>query len=238
MKTLAVILTLFLMSMQISAQDKNAVSGKIVTEQNEGILKIRAAAINMSATYHSLNYIVVSVKKGKSGTSSNKQSGKFSLNPNETKTLAETTFNLQKNDGLKVFLFVKDEETDIVLSKDSLEINGAQFAKEVSFIPENKLELSGLTIDDTKTRVGQQFYDTFFKKYNQLSQKFQGTVIIAEQPTFGRNTRITVTIDDQLIYAFVARADEEAIEEEANRTLGLLTEYNSKSSLRNSQFKY
>lgn len=238
MKTLAVILTLFLMSMQISAQDKNAVSGKIVTEQNEGSLKIRAAAVNSSATYHSLNYIMVSVKKGKSGTSSNKQSGKFSLNPNETKTLAETTFNLQKNDGLKVFLFVKDEETDIVLSKDSLEINGAQFAKEVSFIPENKLELSGLTIDDTKTRVGQQFYDTFFKKYNQFSQKFQGTVIIAEQPTFGRNTRITVTIDDQLIYAFVARADEEAIEEEANRTLGVLTDYNSNSSLRNNQFKY
>lgn len=238
MKTLATILGIFFVVAKSSAQSQHGVTAKIITEQKEGSLQIRAAAISTSDTYHSLNYIMVSVKKGQSGSSSNKQSGKFSINPNETKTLAETNFNLRRNDGLKIYLFVKDEETDALLSKDSLEINGAQFAKEISFIPENKLELSGLMIDETKTRIGQQFYDAFFMKYNQLPKKFQGTVTVAELPGFGRSTRVTVMYDDQLVYVFVPRADDEAIAEEVTRTLAILEDYNAKSSVRNNQFKY
>jgi hypothetical protein len=146
--------------------------------------------------------------------------------------------NLSKNDGLKVFLFLKNEETDQVVSKDSLEINGKEFTSDVSYIPESNLELTGLTIDDTKTRIGQIFYDSFFKKYNQISQKFEGTITISEMPTFGRNTRILLTVDDQLIHAFLSKPDEESLDAEADKALANLIEYNSRNSLRNKEFKY
>lgn len=238
MKTLIAILVTFFLSNKAAAQKNSAIAGKIVTENKEGQIKIKAVASNKSEIYSALNYIMVSVKKGKSGNSTNKQSGKFSINPNETKTLSEMNINLSKNDGLKVFLFIKDEETDQVLAKDSLEINGNQFTSDVSYIPESNLELTGLTIDDTKTKVGQMFYESFFKKYNQVPQKVEGTIIVSEMPTFGRNTRILVTIDDQLIHAFLSKPDEESIDAEADIALANLVSYNSRNSLRNKEFKY
>ncbi|MBH1959841.1 MAG: hypothetical protein I8H68_07000 [Flavobacteriia bacterium] len=238
MKTLIAILVAFFLANHTSAQHISGITGKIKTENKEGLLKITATAINKSSIHHSLNYILVSVKKGKNGSSSNKQSGKFSLKPNETKTLAETNLNLTKQDALKVYLFVKDEESDELLSKDSLEVNPEKFSSAVSYIPESSIELVGLTIDETKTRLGQLFYESFFKKYNQIPKKFEGTVTISELPSFGRNSRIIVTQDDQMIHSFLTRPDEESIDAEADRAVANLAEYNSRNSLKNKEFKY
>lgn len=237
MKTLIAILVVFLF-VNTSAQETDGVTGKIITENIEGLLKIKAVATSNASTFSGLNYILVSVKKGKSGSSSNKQSGKFSLKPNESRAISEININLAKNDALKVYLFVNDDETNKVLSKDSLEVNTASFGSEVNFIPERNMELSGLTIDDTKTRLGQQFYEAFFKKYNQLSKKFEGTVTVSEQPTFGRNSRIMVSQDDQMIHNFFSKPDEELIESEADRALANLIEFNRRNSVRSKEFKY
>lgn len=238
MKTLITTLVAIFLANQHSAQNTDGIAGKIITEHTEGLLKIKATAISTSSTYYALNYIMVSVKKGTAGNSTNKQSGKFTLNPEETKTLAETTIRMAKNDGLKVYLFIKEEQSDRVLAKDSLEINAAQFGTDVSYIPENKLELSGLTIDDTKTRMGQLFYESFFKKYNQIPKKFEATITISEIPSFGRNSRITVSQDDQLIHSFFTKPDEELLEAEASRALAILVDYNSRKNVRNTEFKY
>lgn len=238
MKTLIVILIVLFLSLNLHAQSNEAITGKIMTENNEGRIKIKAAAISTAPTFKDLNYILISLKKGNSGTATNKQSGKFSLKPNETKILSEVDVNLAAKDGLKVYLFIKDEQSDRTVAKDSLEINAQQFAAETTYIPEKDLELPGLTIDDTKTRVGQLFYESFFKKYNQVPAKYEGTVIITELPSFGRNSRITVTQDDQIIYSFLSKPDEEALEAEAENALAYLSDYNAKEALRNREFKY
>lgn len=238
MKTLIATLVMLSLFTNLSAQKSTGVTGKIITENQDGLLKIKALAINGNDLYHDLNYILVSLKKGKSGTSSNKQSGKFSLKPNETKTLSEINLNIARKDGLKLFLFLKDEETDQLVSKDSLEINPNLFSSEVNYIPENNLELSGLTIDETKTRLGEMFYEAFFKKYNQIPKKYEGTITISELPTFGRSSQIMVTVDDQMIYNFISKPDEESIDQEVKRTLAYLEQYNYQNSLRNKEFKY
>jgi|SRR5690606_9360490 len=238
MKTLIAILTVLIVPGKIFAQKADEITGKIITENNEGQIKIKAAAISSSQTFKDLNYILITLKKGKSGTSSNKQSGKFSLQPNETRILSETEVNLGEKDGLKVYLFLKDEESDRTVAKDSLEVNPDQFAAQVTFIPEKDLELSGLTIDDTKTRMGQLFYEAFFKKYNQIPEKHEGTIIITEIPSFGRNSRITITIEDQIIYTFLSKPDEEAMEAEANSTIRYLADYTARQRLRDREFKY
>ncbi len=238
MKTLFAVLSVFFLCISLQAQETEGITGKIITETNEGRVKIKAAAVSSSQTFKDLNYILITLKKGKSGTSSNKQSGKFSLKPNETRILSETDVHLAEKDGLKVYLFLKDEESDRTIAKDSLEINAGQFAAEVMYIPEKDLELSGLTIDETKTRMGQLFYESFFKKYNQIPEKYDGTVMITELPSFGRNSRINVTVDDQVIYSFLSTPDEEALDSEAQNALNYLADYNAKQSLRDREFKY
>ncbi len=238
MNTLITILVVFFLTGTLSSQKKEGVIGKIITDNYNGLIKIRAVSENSSELYRDLNYILISLKKGKSGTSTNKQSGKFSLKPNETRTLSEVNINLQKNDGLKIFLLLKDETTDKLVAKDSVEINPNQFTADVDYIPETELELTGLTVDETKTRNGQMFYDSFFKKYNQMQRKFDGTITVTELPTFGRSTRIIVSLDGQVVHAFLPKPDEEELDNEADRALANLASYSARNSLRNKEFKY
>lgn len=238
MKTLIAILAVFFFAKKTSAQNSSDIAGKIITNTNNEMLNIKATVKNNSATHYDLNYILVSVKKGRSGNSSNKQSGKFAIKPNEVKVLSESSLRVTKNDAVKVFLFIKDEHSDKVLSKDSLEVNPNQFNDNVSYIPENEIELTGLTVDDTKTRMGQTFYENFFRKYSQFPQKYDGTITISELPSFGRSSRIIVLQNDQVIYSFQSKPDEEFLAAESDKALALLLEYNSQNNFRNREFKY
>jgi hypothetical protein len=134
--------------------------------------------------------------------------------------------NLGKNGGLKCFLFIKDQETSKLLVKDSLHINAENFNSEkTAFIPENKVELNGFTLDETKTKQGKYFYDEFYMNILQEDFKFGGTVLISELPSMGRNSRILLSYNDQEVYQFMTTPDEELINEEAKKSLLILKQY-------------
>jgi hypothetical protein len=105
-------------------QEDKRIIAKIENETIEKQLKIKAIVTNNTPTYVELNYLLVSIKKGENGNlSNNKQSGKFSINPGETKSLSEINVGLENKDALKAFLYIRDEQTQKLISKDSLEIN-------------------------------------------------------------------------------------------------------------------
>lgn len=243
MKTLATFLLFLLLgiSITISAQDQKAnISAKIESIFIEGILKLKASATNNSTNYHELNYLFVSIKKGSSGNlSNNKQSGKFTLNPEETKQLSELNINIQKNDAIKIFLYIKDEQTQKLITKDSLEINGKKFQNKLSNVKEDDIfELKGLTIDETKTKVGKDFYDIFYLEYSKLPEKFGNAVTIAELPSVGRSTQISIAIEDKTIYSFMSNPSDDFLKEQANLTMRMLMDYQQKKSLIKNEFRY
>ncbi len=228
MKTRFYFFVLFLFCVKsISAQYEN-LSGKmkarIISENADGLYNFAATAENNSEIHYPIKYILLALKKSSTGnTSTNKQEGKYVVKPGETLTLSEIKTNLDKNDALKVYLFIKDEENDKVISKDSIEINPEKSAaKKSQYIPENDIELVGLTIDETRTKIGKHYYDQFFMYYLQSDRKFPGTVKIVEIPGLARSTRISVFYNDQEIYNFNTTPDEETTENEARNTLEIL----------------
>ncbi len=100
------------------------IKAKISHKEHNGFVFIENNAINESEIHSELEYLFISIKKNKQGNiSSNKQSGKFSLSPKSTKKLSETTVNLGQDDELKCYLYLKDETTKTLISKDSLLVN-------------------------------------------------------------------------------------------------------------------
>ena len=205
---------------------EKGLKAKIITESSDGLYNIIATAENQSDFHYPINYILLSIKRGATGnTSSNKQEGKFVVKPKETLKLSEVKTNLDKKDVLKVFLFIKNEESDKIISKDSLEIQPDKIAKNsTKAISENDIELSGLTIDDTRSRNGKYYYDQFYMKYLQTDEKFPETVKIVEIPGLGQSTRISVMYNEQEIYLFNTSPDEEVMNQEAQTTLEILKE--------------
>lgn len=244
MKTITHILFIIglLTIQQLSAQKHTAhtVTSKIESELIEGQLTLKATATNNSQSHAELNYLFVSIKKGGSGNlSNNKQSGKFTIKPDETKMLSEINVNIQKNDALKVFLYIKDEQTDTLISKDSLEINSKNFADKIRDVNENKIfELQGLAIDQTKTKTGKDFYDIFYLVYSKIPEKMSSPVTVSELPTMGRGSQISVQVDDKTLYSFIANPNEDYLAEQANFTMKVLIDFYRKSSLLKNEFRY
>lgn len=221
-------------------QDDKKIVAKIEKDVVEKQLKIKALITNNTSTYQELNYLLISIKKGASGNlSNNKQSGKFSINPNESKSLSEMSVNLDQRDALKAFLYIRDEQTQKLLAKDSLEINQDFFKKKVSVVEkEEAFELSGLTIDETKSKVGRDFYDLFYIQYNQIPDKSNSAITITELPTRGTSGQINIQIDDKLVYSFMTNPSEDYLKEQLDYTLRYIKDYNARKNLIKNEFIY
>lgn len=240
LKSIFILLILPFFSAEAQQDSAKTVTSRIESKELEGILNLKATATNHSQAYKELNYLFVSIKKGASGNlSNNKQSGKFTLNPDETKTLSEINVNIQKNDALKVYLFIKEEETQKLISKDSLIINPGDFQQKTVQANEKQLfELKGLTIDETKTKIGKDFYDLFYLIYSQLPKKYNSAVTINELPTTGRGSQINIIMEDRTLYSFISNPNEDFLNEQAKYAMKILEDYNNKKALLKNEFRY
>ena len=82
-------------------------------------------------------------------------------------------------------------------------------------IEDYQLEIDGLIIDETKTKIGRDFYDVFFTSW-QRPQEIKGyTIYIYEMahPRFG--SWIWIDVDETTIYQNVLRPRYDVIEEAA-----------------------
>ncbi len=95
-------------------------------------------------------------------------------------------------------------------------------------MPLDGFMLRGIITDDTKTKVGKDFYDRYYYKYNDIGINAEKIVTIGEEYSFARNTAITISIDNEVIYEFLARPDDEFLdavaEESVNATFTYLKE--------------
>ncbi|WP_276731408.1 CsgE family curli-type amyloid fiber assembly protein [Chryseobacterium carnipullorum] len=233
--------TLFIfLSAMVKGQEDKKVNARIERSILENQIRLKAVITNNTQVYKELNYLLISIKKGKSGNlSNNQQSGKFSINPNEVKVLSEINVNLESKDALKAFLYVRDEETQKLIAKDSLEINNDLFRKKTAKAEEDAVfELKGLTIDETKTKVGKDFYDIFYMQYSQMSDKSSGAVTISELPLRGTSGQISIQIDDKVIYSFMTNPNEDYLNEQLSATLKYIKEFNAKKNLIKNEFMY
>lgn len=69
--------------------------------------------------------------------------------------------------------------------------------------------MKGVIADETKTKIGKDFYDLYYYKYNENNINSEKVVTISEEFSFGRNTKIIISIENNLVYEFLARPDEE-----------------------------
>ncbi|MDY0988777.1 CsgE family curli-type amyloid fiber assembly protein [Flavobacterium sp. CFBP9031] len=79
--------------------------------------------------------------------------------------------------------------------------------------------------DDTKTKMGKDFYDKYYYKYNAIGINAKKIVTIGEEYSFARNTAISITIDNEVIYDFLVRPDDEYLEAAADEAVNTTFTY-------------
>ena len=67
----------------------------------------------------------------------------------------------------------------------------------------------GIVSNETKTKLGNDFYDFFYSEFSKLKINSNKIIYVQEELTFGRTTKIIVNIDGEIIEEFIARPEED-----------------------------
>lgn len=216
------------------------IKAKIEIEESENILTITGTAENLTDVYKSLYYKLSVFKKSKKGGSqtSNAQDGHFTLDPNQKKNLSKTQINSSDEDQIILLLLIYDEEK-VLVGKDRIVLDEANPSPEIDKLPLNKpndgLEMVGIISNETKTKIGTDFYDYFYSFYNKIKINSAKIVSVEEELTFARTTKIAVKIDNEIINEFISKPDEEFLsymaEDSANKVFEYLKKIDKQSKM-------
>lgn len=234
-----ILLCLILLSIQTFAQnestDESQITTKINVERNGLMINIHPTIQNHTTLYFEYNYLLLVRKTdSKNNLSVNRQSGRFTLEPHESKRLANTQVNLSDQQKIIAHLYIRDEEKNELIVKDSIEIEGMALSK----VNETELMIRGLVIDETKTKFGSDFYDELFSMYNQLPEKFPFIITVTELPYRGQTSIISVTIDYDKIYEFFSNPDQEYTKQQAIIALKRIAIYSENKEKIRQEFNY
>ena len=81
--------------------------------------------------------------------------------------------------------------------------------------------MKGIISDETKTKIGKDFYDFYYKKYNEANIDAEKIVKIEEEQMFGRTTKIKISVENQIINEFIVKPNEEFLTTMANQSVYL-----------------
>lgn len=79
--------------------------------------------------------------------------------------------------------------------------------------------MTGIVTDETKTKIGKDFYDNYYYLYRDYNLNAKQIIKINEELSFGRNTKIMIMVENEVVFEFLARPDEEFLQAMAKSAL-------------------
>lgn len=211
------------------------VKSKIEIEEKADLIDIYGYAENITDGYKSLYYkLTVIVSSGKNNQNNTMQSGRFTLDSDEKKLLVKTQINANNLNKLKLILLIYDENQNLI-SSDNFSINNSK--DETVIIPKkinDGIEITGIISDETKTKIGKDFYDIFYSEYSKLKVN-SSKIVTVEEEIANRSTRLRIKIDYEIINEFLSKPDEEYLKSMAADSASKIVNYFKKIEKQNNE---
>lgn len=93
------------------------------------------------------------------------------------------------------------------------------------------LEVDGLIVDETITKIGRDFYDVFHRQWEAPPSVKNFTILIKERPTRGNGALIQVAVNDEVLFEQQLQPRYDVIEETASYVATGLYEYLARNQL-------
>jgi hypothetical protein len=199
---------------------------KIEVEEIENTLSATGTVENLKSEFRNISFKMTVFKKNKlnSSRSDNSQEGRATLEPIQKVSLSKTQVNRGKDDQIIILLLIYDEDNTII-GKDRVVFGGEEETKVTVLKPKDGLEMIGIVSNETKTKLGSDFYDMFYSEFSKVNIKSQKIILVQEELTLGRTTKITVAVDNDVIEEFIARPDEDFLKYMAETSAGKIFKY-------------
>ncbi|WP_176132754.1 curli-like amyloid fiber formation chaperone CsgH [Salegentibacter holothuriorum] len=230
-RSLKFLILLHLFTVSAEAQNFNSeVEASIrINDSKDNLLEITGISKNLTEATYSLHYeLSIITSSGNNNSSKNSQTGRFPLEPFETRELSSTTVSINSKQRTIVLLMIYDEDDEVMGTSRMVFDEKTQKKEEKQFSYENKnegIELTSMVIQSTKTKPGKDFYDFFYQQYSLNPVKGNKMIKIEEMISFGRTTKVMVKVDDRVVYEFFARPKLDYLKEQAISALKQVNRY-------------
>lgn len=87
------------------------------------------------------------------------------------------------------------------------------------------IEIDGLVFDQTRTRVGRDYYEKFFAKWTAPAEVSGYSIVVEEQPARGRLGYVEMKVDETVVATYNLQPREDWMEEAALDAVNRLTNY-------------
>lgn len=216
----------------------------VVDDLKDDLLEVTGTAQNLTGASHSLRYeLSVITSSGETNNhSKNSQTGRFTLGPHDTKNLSKTTVSIDPDKRTIILLLIYNLDDELLgTSRKVYDREQEKRAmEELSYEKPNEgIQLIGMVTERTKTKPGKDFYDIFYQKYHLSPTQGNRIVEIDEIISFGRTTRISIKVGDQVVYQFIAQPKRDYLTAHADEALRRVQRYFQYLENRNeSEIKY
>ncbi len=251
MRFIALLFCSLLLTGPVYGQSSLVLSSLDIQRAADGSAIITGLVRSQAEKIQALSYALQLKKIGPTGNVMTTQSGSFTLEPDEEKSLTNVTINLGATAAFEINFKVFDDER-IVTTKQmkSDEVFMQKFRalqplpspntpqKETKQETEKKqkprnavdaLEIDGLILDETRSKTGRDFYDIFYNKWVAPAEARDFSITIRELPSRGRSARIAVEVNGNILFSRFLQPRQDILELLAEQTVTVIQKHLSDS---------
>lgn len=213
----------------INAQFINQeIEAKILVEDSGEFYEFLAIAENKSLADQSFKYEFATFTRDKDNkVVKDSLVGRFGLTSQSRERLDKITISRAEERRVIVLLVIyslegkplgqdrvvlndnKTSENKIVLNRQNESSNQDMAPSQDGFF------LEGLVVENSITKMGRDFYRLFYSKYYLSGLKSKKDIVIDELPFRARTTRISVKVDNQLVWQFFSNPSQEFLKQQS-----------------------
>lgn len=225
-----ILLIAFLVPPMAQAQYYNKeVKAQILVERTSEFYTFIASAENVTPSDYSLRYDFMVFRKDENDNiAKSSQEDRFFLEGNQKQLLSQTTVNFNEEGNIVIVLLIYDLN-DKPIGQDRIELaDGGQTQLQIQqpveeetvnqdqAAPADGFVLEGLVLEKTITKIGRDFYRYFWQDWNLRQIRTNKNILIEEVPARGRATRLSVKVEDRLVWQFFGQPKKDFLVEMAD----------------------
>ena len=202
---------------------------------------VKGLFVNLSDKPESFDWEMSLQRESLAGKSVESFNGAFVAQPSVPIMIAEVEVDLKKREYFVIIFNVFNKKKDLVgtdtLTSESIDPTIKPPPPPPPSLPIVKndlgkpgmnpdaLEIDGLILDETRTKIGRDFYELFYSKWTPPPGSSDFLITIKELPSRGIGARVSIVVNDNAVLSRFLQPRGDIVEEQANISISFVKRY-------------
>ena len=199
---------------------------------------IKGLFVNLSEKPQSFDWEMTLQTESIKGKTEESFDGTFVAEPKKPMMIAEVEVDLKKREYFVIILNVFNKNKDLVgtdtLTSEKIDPTLTPPPPSLPVVKNDMvkpginpdaLEIDGLILDDTRTKIGRDFYELFYSKWSPPPGSSDFLITIRELPSRGIGARVSIEVNENVVLHRFLQPRGDIVEEQANISIRFVKSY-------------